>query len=178
MTSIKIISLPSSRFSYSGKIRTLAASSCPAFFPASVLERENKVWIHYRVEGFRPLKLCRNLNSEEVLLLAKSALRQMGICRDWLWYPESLVLSEDTVWVDVSLNVKFLCIPDNGSCDVRQRFCSLLHGMKKSTDENGVWFLERVQKLAVSSTISVHKLFYEIDQMIAEARSYSLISSI
>ena len=174
----KRITIPLKRLPYPGKICSLTSSSCPAFFPASAVTDGGMIHLYYSVEGYRPLKQCRNLSAEQVLCIAKSVLRNISSCRDWLWFPEDYVLSADTVWVNGQGTVRFLCIPDPDGPKGLKRFCGLLSSMEQCTDETGIRYLQQLKKTAVSENLTPAGLQYEVDQLIAAVRSYSAYHSI
>ena len=98
----KHIAVPAAAFSYPGRIRSLLAGSCPVFFSADGVIRENLVHLYFITDGYEPLKEKTFLSARQCLLLMKEIVMGCRTAADWLWNGEELVLSLQTVWVNES----------------------------------------------------------------------------
>ena len=169
----KHIAVPASRFSWPGKIRRLALSECTAFFPADVMVREETVHLFFRTEGYRPLKDIRTLASDQCLGILKELLQQLETARDWMWHPDTLVLTPDTVWLRDDGHVRLLCIPDSREVAGWQRMHLFAEGLKGLTDPEGVRLLSRLQSEWLQQPQPAFRITGAIDRMILEQQEYS-----
>ncbi len=164
--------LPKERFRHSFKIRALAASECPAFFPADIIEMQNTVHIRYSTAGYRPLARCSNLGPVPALMLLQDVIRNAEAACDWMWFPEDYVISCNTVWINSRGKVRMMCLPDQSPQPYFRRMQSFLHDLEKVTEPPVHSLLQSLQKMAGERTMQSSMLLSEIDQLLAEVQSY------
>lgn len=172
------IAVPAERIPYPGKIRALASSSCPAFFSADVTIKDNVVHIYYSTGEFLPLKDAGLLIPEKALMVMKTVVHNQNMARDWMWYPEEYVLSDDTVWVDSAGSVRFLWIPDSIKQAGHRSLYGLAEQMKSFTSEEGKEVLTRLQQNFFLKPCLPQQILSGIDRMMMELREYSSYSFI
>ncbi len=168
----RIIPVPVSCFSSSGKISSLAAAECPAFFPADVILLQDTVHLCYSTEGYRPLSRCRELKAEQVFAVVKAVICQVETARDWMWFPDEYVISEDTVWMNSKGQVRMLFVPDDKPVPYSRRLQCFFHGLKRLSEPAVSFYLQTLQELIRSEPVRAEQLLSEIDQMHAEVQSY------
>lgn len=168
----KNVTVPVSQFSGSHKIHSLASSRCPAFFPADVVLTQNNVHLRYSTSGYQPLSKHRGLGADSVLETVKRVIQNIQTARDWMWFPEDYLLTADTVWINAEGLTKILCVPDRSEVSGSRRLCLFLHNLEKTAEQSEVLYLRLLQDMAAAGNVRTEQLLSEIDQMIAEVRSY------
>ena len=145
MNNIVRIRMEAGRLPYETAAEKLVCSACPGIFPADVIRHagDEKLEICYHVGGFQKLSAVPFLQPEEVIRLVAAVLYNLQICRDWFWFPEEYVLSEDTVYLMTPDKVCFTWIPDREQDGAEHRFVCLLHSLKKKTSERGRRYLDQ-----------------------------------
>ena len=169
----KHIAVPLSRFSWPGKIRRLAVSECPAFFPADLCVKNEMVHILFHTEGCRPLRDMPSLKSTQGLEILKELIQHLSAARDWMWYPEELVISFDTVWIGTDGHVRLLCIPDSQELSLYRRLNLFTESLKKTVPEYEKDILSELQSQWMDRPHPVHRILGAIDRMILELQEYS-----
>lgn len=169
----KHIALPLSRFAWPGKIRRLARSECPVFFPADVSVQDQTVHICFRTEGYRPLKEIPELTAIQALGILKELIQKVHIAGDWMWYPDKLVLSPDTVWVSTDGRIRLLCIPDSRKMELFRRLNLFAESIKKLIPESEQSSISQLQKQWFCRSHPVHRTVGGIDRMILDLQEYS-----
>ena len=169
----KRITVPLSRFPWPGKILRLGRSECPAFFPADISVRGDSVHICFRTEGYRPLKDCADLTAVQCLIILKELLRNLAAARDWMWYPETLVITADTVWISTDGRIRLLCIPDSQELSLFRRLDYFTDSLKRMTAESEQEALSVLQEKWMREPHPVHRILGGIDRMILDLQEYS-----
>jgi len=166
------VTLPKERFRHPFKIYGLAASDCPAFFPADIIEMDKTVHIRYSTAGYRPLAYCSNLGPVQTLMVLQAVIRNAEMACDWMWFPEEYVISCNTVWINSCGKVRMLYIPDHSFRPYFRRLHSFLHELKKAAEPSVHILLQTIQNMISERTMQTSKLLSEIDQLLAEVQSY------
>ena len=169
----KHIAVPLSRFSWPGKVYRLARSECPAFFSADVTVQGETVHICYKTEGYRPLKEIGTLTGIQCLGILKELLLHLTAACDWMWYPEQIVISPDTVWIGRDGHIRLLCIPDSGELALFRRLELFTENLKRLTDASGKDILSELKKEWMDRPQSYHRMAGAIDRMILDLQEYS-----
>ena len=168
----KNVAVPVSQFSGFHKIHSLASSRCPAFFPADVILTQNNVHLRYSTAGYQPLSKQQEMRTDSVLGVVKKVLQCVQTARDWMWFPEDYLLTADTVWINSEGLTKILCVPDRSEVSGSRRLCLFLHNLEKTAEPSAALYLRLLQDMAAAGNVRTELLLSEIDQMIAEVRSY------
>ena len=168
----KNVTVPVSQFSGSHKIHSLASSRCPAFFPADVILTQNNVHLRYSTAGYHPLSKQQEMRTDSVLEVVKKVIQCVQDARDWMWFPQDYLLLADTVWINSEGLIKILCIPDRSAKSGTGRFCTFLHDLKRTAQPSAASYLQFLQDMCADGNMRTELLLSEIDQMIAEVRSY------
>ena len=169
----KHIAVPLSHFSWPGKVYRLARSECPVFFSADVTIRGEMVHICFKTEGYRPLKEIGTLTIIQCLGILKELIQHLTAAVDWMWYPEQIVISFDTVWIGRDGHIRLLCIPDSRELALFKRLALFTENLKRFTDASGKDILSGLQREWMDRTHLSHRIMGAIDRMILDLQEYS-----
>ena len=169
----KHIAVPLSRFSWPGKVYRLARSESPAFFSSDVTVQGETVHICFKTEGYRPLKEIGALTCIQCLGILKELLQHLAAARDWMWYPEQIVISPDTVWIGTDGHVRLLCIPDSREISLFRRLELFTENLKSLTDASEKDVLSRLQREWMDRPHPSYRIVGAIDRMILDLQEYS-----
>ncbi len=169
----KHIAVPLSRFSWPGKIHRLARSECPAFFSADVTVQGEIVHICFRTEGYQPLRAVKTLTVIQCLGILKELIQQLTAAGDWMWYPEQLVISPDTVWIGADGHVRLLCIPDSREIALFRRLHLFTESLKRLAETPQTDVLSEFQQHWMDQPHSAYRIMGALDRMILDLQEYS-----
>jgi len=161
---------------YESASRKLAASACPVFFPVDIVEEQNRIQAFFHVEGYRRLRDASELSAVEILLLAKSVLRNLQVCRDWFWFPEDYILSVDTVYWKTPTDVRFLYIPDRQKISASRRLNGFLYSLKEKTGDRGIMYIETCMRFFEGEHLATRQLLAFLDRRLMEEFEYEKLS--
>ena len=170
MREIRRVTFPVEVLPFQAASRRLAAGTCPAFFPADVILQGEQVQVIYHTDGYRQLRDMKNVTSSVLLEIIKEVLKQMDICRDWLWLPEKLVMSLDTIYVNEKNQIRILYIPEKKTISESRKLAGLLHSMKSITDREGIMYLETCIQLVTVENLRTQRLLAFLDHLALKAR--------
>lgn len=165
MGEIRRVTFPVQVLPFQAAVSRLAAGTCPAFFPADVILQGEQMQVFYHTEGYRQLRGMRNVPASALLEIIKGILKQLDICRDWLWMPEEMVLSVDTIFVNEEYQIRILYIPEKKSVSENRRLTGLLHTMKGIADEEGIMYLETCMKLVSVDNLRTCRILAFLDHL-------------
>ncbi|MDY3239286.1 MAG: DUF6382 domain-containing protein [Anaerovoracaceae bacterium] len=165
MGEIRRVTFPVQVLPFQAAGRRLAAGVCPAFFPADVILQGEQMQVFYHTEGYRQLRGMRNVPASALLEIIKGILKQLDTCRDWLWMPEEMVLSVDTIFVNEEYQIRILYIPEKKSVSENRRLTGLLHTMKGIADEEGIMYLETCMKLVSVDNLRTCRILAFLDHL-------------
>ena len=169
----KHIAVPAAAFSYPGRISSLLTGSCPVFFPADGVIREDLVHLYFITDGYEPLKEKTFLSARQCLLLMKEIVMGCRTAADWLWNGEELVLSLQTVWINERGNIRFLCIPEGRREPEHRRLFRLTEELKTLTDQTGKEFLGELQHTCFLKPQPYRTIISQTEQLIRQLEEYS-----
>ncbi|MGN1415168.1 MAG: DUF6382 domain-containing protein [Anaerovoracaceae bacterium] len=170
MSEIRRVIFPVQALPFQAAVSRLAAGTCPAFFPADVILQEAQMQVIYHTEGYRRLRDMEMIPASVLLEIIKEILKQLDICRDWLWRTEEMILSVDTIYVNEEKQIRILYIPEKKSVSESRRLTGLLHSMKGSTDEEGIMYLETCIQLVSVENLRTRRILAFLDHLAAKAR--------
>ena len=105
------------------------------------------------------------IRREEMQVRIEKVLKQLDICRDWLWMPEEMVLSVDTVCVNDENQTRILYIPEKKCVSESRKLTGLLHSMKGITDEEGIMYLETCIQLVSVENLRTCRVLAFLDHL-------------
>lgn len=165
MGEIRRVTFPVQVMPFQAAVSRLAAGTCPAFFPADVILQGEQMQVIYHMKGYRQLRGMRNVPASDLLEIVKEILKQLDICRDWLWMPEEMVLSVDTVCVNDENQTRILYIPEKKCVSESRKLTGLLHSMKGITDEEGIMYLETCIQLVSVENLRTCRVLAFLDHL-------------
>lgn len=169
----KHIAVPISRFSWTGKIRRLTTSDCSAFFPAEAVVQGEIVHIFFRTDDYFPLKETQTLNAVQCLGILKELIQHLEAARDWMWFPETMVLNSDTVWMGRDGHIRLLYIPDSRELPQFRRLSLFAEQLKKFSDTDGQKATAMLQHQWLDKPHPAHRILSGIDRLILDLQEYS-----
>ena len=169
MREIRKVTFPVQGLPFQAAGQRLAAGTCPAFFPADVILQGEQMQVIYHLEGYRQLRDMRNVPASDLLEIVKEILKQLDICRDWLWMPEEMVLSVDTICVNKENQIRILYIPEKKCVSEIRKLTGLLHSMKGITDGEGIMYLETCIQLISVENLRTCRVLAFLDHLTLNA---------
>ncbi|MGN0713737.1 MAG: DUF6382 domain-containing protein [Anaerovoracaceae bacterium] len=170
MGEIRRVTFPVQRLPFQAASQRLAAGTCPAFFPADVILQGEQIQVIYHTEGYRQLRGMRNVPAYDLLEIIKEILKQLDICRDWLWMPEEMVLSVDTIFVNEHNRIRILYIPEKKCVSESRKLAGMLLSMKDITDDDGMMYLETCIQLVSAENLRTRRILAFLDHLALNAR--------
>lgn len=166
MNGIKRVSFQVSALPFPSACERLAASACPSFFPASIVQNGKQIQVFFSTEGFRRLRDLEAVPADFMLLIVKEIMKALEACRDRFWFPEEMILSADTIYVNAVGQVRLLYIPDGLNISVEKKLAALFHSMKALTDSRGCMYLETCMQFITAENLRSRRILAFLDHLL------------
>lgn len=149
----------------------LTESVCKSIFPISIICSNEQIIGYYKTGEYRRISDYNELTAESILTFIEIFLLAIEECNQYLIFPDEYVINSNTVYVDRNFkNVKITYVPDRRRLKTSIKLKFFVNELKRITSSSDIMYLNMLEELLGTDSISYLKIRYFVTKLRHEAR--------